>query len=54
MTKKSNDPKYNSQELLDFIKALCIISNDLHYRNYLKERPGLNERPLRTSAPLHS
>ena len=24
------------------------------YRNYLKERPGLNERPLRMSAPLHS
>ena len=54
MTKKSNDPNYNSQELLDFIKALCIISNDLHYHNYLKERPQLNERPLRTSAPLYS
>ena len=24
------------------------------YRNYLKERPGLNERPLRMSASLHS
>ena len=24
------------------------------YRNYLKQRPGLNERPLRMSVPLHS
>ena len=24
----------------------------LTYRNYLKERPGLNESPLRMSAPL--
>ena len=26
----------------------------LKYRNYLKERPGLNERTPRMSASLHS
>ena len=26
----------------------------LDYRNYLKERPGLNERPLRMTTPLHN
>ena len=24
------------------------------YRNYLKERPGLNERSLRMNIPFHS